>query len=363
MTGRNAEVDLSICSVPLPRPFFEGGFDDAYRCQDSEKAANGIYNHKGPLGRGRVSFYTLSSLAKRDSSLQTLSVGLRQDRSGVAGSEFTAPRPNDSHLYFHYIQLFLILQDVTKNLYMLDSPRKRWSDIEDSISTLWELTVCWLQQLPHEYVFTRSAVSVESDARSLGCLFFSIRIMITRPCLCRHDQRRTENPKIASFHENAAEDCVRSAKAIIALFPDEFNVPRLAEASTWWQFVHYLVQAIIILLIEMKFWAQLGTISFDELIGVIKKGLRSLRLLSEADTSALRAWNLCCGLFRRIAVEQHIDVTDITCGESQSDSRRSGPSPETSVAPKYPAIRMDDIVSLYTHFDELPVHSRLLPEM
>lgn len=364
MTGRNSEVDLSICNVPLPCPFFEGGFDDSYRYQGFD-AINVTNDCEDLTGRGRISSYTLSSLTQRDDSLQTLPAGLGPDKNDVTRTKFKAPHPNNSHLYFHYIQLFLISQDVTKNLYMLDSPWRRWSDIEDSICTLWDLTVRWLHQLPHEYSFSRPVVPVESDALSLGCLFYSIRIMITRPCLCRHDRRRMENSKIALFHKNMAEDCVKSAKAIVGLFPDDFNVPRLFEASTWWQFVHFLVQAIIVLLIEMKFWAQSGTTSYNELIRAIKKGLLSIWLLSKSDTSALRAWNLCGALFRRIAAEQHINVTDLTDGGLQSDSRRSEPpSPGESLTPTDSAIDVNDIVSsvhLCTPFDEVPVYRTLLP--
>jgi hypothetical protein len=36
MTDRNAEVDLSICNIPLPRPLFEGGFDGGNHRQGLE---------------------------------------------------------------------------------------------------------------------------------------------------------------------------------------------------------------------------------------------------------------------------------------------------------------------------------------
>lgn len=134
----------------------------------------------------------------------------------------------------------------------LDTPRRHLQSIKDSVSTLRGLTVRWLHLLPRVYSFDGSVVPIKGDAMSLGCFFYSIRIMITRPCLCRHD-RKSASAKIASFHQHTAEACVKSAKAIFALFPDEFNVMRLLETSTWFHIVHYLVQAIITLLIELKF--------------------------------------------------------------------------------------------------------------
>lgn len=361
MTGRNSEVDLSICNVPLPCPFFEGGFDAGYRSQDSKKAIN---DREHMSNGGSISSYTVFSLTKRDDYRRATSTSLDEQKNDTTLTTSNAPRVNDSYLFFHYIQLFLVSQDVTKNLYMLDSSQRQWPDIEDSVSKLWGLTIRWLRQLPREYSFGRSVVPIESDAMSLGCFFYSIRIMITRPCLCRHDRRRSASRIIALFHQNTAEACVNSAKAIVALFPDEFDVTRLSEASTWFQFVHYLVQAIIVLLIELKFWTRLGTTSSDEMIRLIGKAIRSLWLLSKADTSALRAWNLCGDLFRRIAAEQHIDVSDLPCGGSQSDSSCfGGSSPGESPTSSDSAILADDIApgALFcTPFDELSVDKALL---
>ncbi|KAJ6168043.1 fungal specific transcription factor domain-containing protein variant 1 [Penicillium chrysogenum] len=117
MTDRNAEVDLSICNIPLPRPLFEGGFD------------GGNHRQVSPL------------------------------TTGAAPTESKIPPANDSHLYYQYIQLFLISHDVTKSLHMLDS-----RDVEESVSALWRLTERWLHQLPHEYNFGQSAMPVRSDA-------------------------------------------------------------------------------------------------------------------------------------------------------------------------------------------------------
>lgn len=360
MTGRNSEVDLSICNVPLPCPFFEGGFDYRYRHQDSER---GIYAREDMTYGGRISPYTALSITNRGDSREAMSSDLDGQKNDMGPTIYEILRTNDSHLFFHYIQLYLISQDVTKNLYLLDTPRIYWPDIESSVSVLWGLTVRWLHQLPCEYRFDHSVVPMESDAMSLGCLFYSVRITITRPSLCRHDRRRSASPEIAAFHRNTAEACVESAKAIVVLFPDEFNVTRLSEAATWFHFVHYLVQAIIVLLIELKFWSELRT-SSDEMIRLIEKALRSIWLLSKADASALRAWNLCMGLFRRIAIEQQIDVTDLLRGELLTDSSCFGETtPGEFPTPSDSAFWVDDLVPgtiLCTPFDELSVDKALL---
>jgi ABC-type antimicrobial peptide transport system ATPase subunit len=127
--------------------------------------------------------------------------------------------------------------------------------------------------------------------------------MITRPCLCQHDRRKMTGSKIALFHQNMADACVNSVKEIVVLFPDNFSISRLSEASAWWQFLHYLIQAIVVLLIELKFWAKLRIAAPDELITPVEGALHSIWLLSEFDASALRAWRLCSELYRKIAEE------------------------------------------------------------
>lgn len=336
MTGRNSEVDLALCNVPMPHPFTEAGFDDDYQYQNVEKPANDL--ESGSI-RKRMSSYAASSFAQRDNT----------PRLDTASTEPEIQLANDSHLYFHYLQLFLMSRDVTKNLYTIDCSRKQWPDIEASISTLWDSTVLWLRQLPDEYNFGRPDVSLGSAAMSLGCFFYSVRIMITRPCLCRYDRRRMASSKVASFHQNTAEACVKSAKANIELFPDEFNVHRLCEASTWWQFTHYLVQAITILLIELRFWEKPGTHASYELVRLVKKALHSIWLLSRADASALRAWSLCNTLFRQIALDQDLCIADLTPSDSPSNS--SGCRMRSS----FDAQDITPAGSFYTPFDEVPV--------
>jgi hypothetical protein len=191
MNDRNAEVDLSVCNIPCHVPLFEGGFDGGNHRRGFGRAINDLGNMSSTA---RISSYTVSPLT-----------------TGAAPTESKVPPANDSHLYYHYIQLFLISHDVTKSLYMFDSRRTLWPDVEESVSALWRLTERWLHQLPHEYNFGQSAMPVRSDAMTLGCRFIASRVMITRPCLCQLNRRKMTGSNIALFHQNMADACVNSA--------------------------------------------------------------------------------------------------------------------------------------------------------
>lgn len=67
-------------------------------------------------------------------------------------------------------------------------------------------------------------------------------------------------------------------------------------------------------------------------------------------------------LFKRIAVEQHMDATDLRHGRPQSDSSYSLSSSGELRTPSDLRISSDDIVPrdlLYSSFDELPVANTL----
>lgn len=73
----------------------------------------------------------------------------------------------------------------------------------------------------------------------LQMYYWSTKILITRPCLCRTERRiKNESDKSAQFNSDMADTCVNSARALTALFPDKPGPSFIYERAPWWSVVH-----------------------------------------------------------------------------------------------------------------------------
>lgn len=92
-----------------------------------------------------------------------------------------------------------------------------------------------------EYLAPRSPgqPGTEREQLLLKMSYWSIKIMITRPCLCRTERRiKDESNRSAHFNSTMARICVDSARALTALFPDMPTLKFAYEKAPWWNVVH-----------------------------------------------------------------------------------------------------------------------------
>ena len=69
--------------------------------------------------------------------------------------------------------------------------------------------------------------------------YWSTKILITRPCLCRLERRiRHQSDTSANFDANAAEACVNAASEIVELFPEQPNLDYIYSNGPWWVIIH-----------------------------------------------------------------------------------------------------------------------------
>lgn len=79
----------------------------------------------------------------------------------------------------------------------------------------------------------------EREQSLLQMHYWSTKILITRPCLCRTERRiKHESNQSAQFNSEMAEICVNSARALTALFPDNPGPSFVYEQAPWWSVVH-----------------------------------------------------------------------------------------------------------------------------
>jgi hypothetical protein len=73
----------------------------------------------------------------------------------------------------------------------------------------------------------------------LRIYYWSTKILITRPCLCRIERRISlESDKSVNFNTKMAEICVGAAQEMAKLFPNNPDTNFIYSQGPWWDVVH-----------------------------------------------------------------------------------------------------------------------------
>ncbi|EHA21999.1 hypothetical protein ASPNIDRAFT_210577 [Aspergillus niger ATCC 1015] len=306
MTGRATTITDGICTTPFPLPFEED--------QLVEAAATKLLNEP-ELRQEHI-----------DSALACISV--RQMPSNPKGGRNaqTTDKPRDptwlrsvppsSALGFlYYVDLAVISQEIVNRVYSLDCVSIPWGHIENRIGELRARTDVWYANLHESYDFTRREED-QPAATLRGKLFlafhyYSARITLGRPCLCRRDARQTASNKKETFSHEMAVITLESARRMLDLIPDVPDAVRLYDVCPWWCILHYLMQTTTVLLLELSF----GSIHMPDeeanFLQAAKKAIRWLFAMSENSLASRRAWELCYGSLRQIAAGMSYDISDL----------------------------------------------------
>lgn len=79
----------------------------------------------------------------------------------------------------------------------------------------------------------------EREHTLLQIHYWSTKILITRPCLCRTERRiKNQSDASANFNSEMARVCVASARALTGLFPDKPDPKFVYMKAPWWSVVH-----------------------------------------------------------------------------------------------------------------------------
>jgi hypothetical protein len=146
----------------------------------------------------------------------------------------------------------------------------------------------------------------------LAFQYHSARIMLGRPCLCRHNTSQRGSDEEKHFTHTMAVSALKSATQMANLIPDGPNTGRSHGAHPWWCLLHYVMQAATVMILELSF----GSIHMPEaessLLQLAKKCVRWLHRKSEHSVASHRAWQLCDSAFRRLAMPMGFNVSDLS---------------------------------------------------
>ncbi|PYI05933.1 C6 transcription factor [Aspergillus sclerotiicarbonarius CBS 121057] len=305
MTGRASCISDGICTTPFPLPFEED--------QLQEPAASKLLNEP-ELRQEYI-----------ETALACISVRLMPSnpRGGRNAQPADKPRdvtwlrslPASSALGFlYYVDLAVISQEIVNRVYSLDCVSIPWSHIENRIGELRARIDVWYTNLHESYDFTRTEDQPAVVLRGklfLAFHYYSARITLGRPCLCRRDARQTASNKKPTFSHEMAVITLESARQMLDLIPDVPDAVRLYDICPWWCILHYLMQTSTVLLLELSF----GSIHMPEeemnFLASAKKAIRWLFAMAENSLASRRAWQLCHNSLRQIATGMNYDTSDL----------------------------------------------------
>ena len=241
----------------------------------------------------------------------------------------------DANFFLQYVELTSLADEALSTLYSANARNMRWSEAQATILKLDQKLSQWNSKLPKAFPtdlgaqdWGDSGVSV-----SLGMLFYSTRIIINRPCLCRLDRRISKHPKVAdAINIAASERCVVSGRGMLNLLPNGLgpDLSIIYRAPLWWMAFHHLKRAAAVLILEMTFQADHTPAACEDLLDDAKKAINWLHVIGASSSPARSAWITLSQLLFRAAQKFGGDLSDTVIAQDKEDVR-STPRKEVEV--------------------------------
>ena len=227
--------------------------------------------------------------------------------------------------FAHRIRLCFISHSIGTALYSANEDQS-WSDLQDQTNRLEGELVHWQRNLPPELTM-QGPHNPRVDPRSkleLAMYYCSVCMILYRPCLC-NIEIDNESPQSKSFDLLSARKCVEAAISLIDLMPNSRTAQEGFLLLPWWGLLHYISQAIAILLLEMC----LNTVHFpgdlDRLLAALKRAMLYLYRMTSTSRSAYKAWKIFRDILEDASTEfAGLDISDIPMEAQQPSNWVSG---------------------------------------
>lgn len=302
MTGRPPSSNVDFCTTPLPVPFMEERFRDETIAQIiTDQEARNAFMWVFSTNRWGQS-QTESSVTPEQSG--NLTPNRNKQCEQLAFSAMESLTPNISLYFLYFVELGLTMRESVDILYAPGAARKSWREVEASISALNSKADAWLSRLPETFRFTgpQGDVAFERQISSLAFRYYSTKLIITQPCF-RHATRQNGTPSLGNFCDTMTDQCVNIATQMLALLPEPPDSSWLYHIAPWWCVLHYLMQAMTVLLTELFLRARPGTLQYRKVQESVDKGNRWLYDMSGRDVCSQRAWLVCNEILSRYSPE------------------------------------------------------------
>jgi hypothetical protein len=124
-----------------------------------------------------------------------------------------------------HIRLDILMDKILSGLYSARKSANSWKQAQHEIASLLEELDAWALKSLSQGPFADATASEPSISREQLLLYLyyqNAKICITRPCLCRLDQRiKNQSDESARFNQKTAEACINAALDITSLLPEQ----------------------------------------------------------------------------------------------------------------------------------------------
>ena len=294
MTGRDGYCMDADHSTPPPLPIEE-------RQLSSASVVQNMYSLRRWYGMSPPHNFSASGSAQ----------------SRLLTSEKPPEVPVSGAMFFsEHTKLGGIISDLLRALYRSTRVKDTWSEVLQKISRFNGQLELWRSNLPPAFSFTDDGEQGEGWLRqrlSLGISYYSATMLANRPCLCRADRRIPNESGMAKESAHLyATNCLHAALNLLKLIPTKIsNSAELYPVLPWSYFLHHLMQASTILLLELSFRARHAPEEVDEIFASAKRALGILRLMSQDDIATERAYALSDQMLRDVAPRIGRNVHDL----------------------------------------------------
>jgi len=198
------------------------------------------------------------------------------------------------------VKLGILLQKIMAELYSPGIVSQSWEDIQRIIAQLLQDLETWMARLPlylTPFETDNGSQPMQYERNILRIYYYSTKMLISRPCLCRLDRRIAQTSQSSTdFNNRIAAVCVESAMAITTLLPDDMisGASRIYSIYPWWAAIHYVIQSLAILLLEACY-----QIEQPEIVLALKKLVHWLRVLRTGNGMARRGYSIVMDLLKK----------------------------------------------------------------
>ncbi|KAJ5740484.1 hypothetical protein N7493_000356, partial [Penicillium malachiteum] len=290
MTGRSIYSLDGGYATPLPLPFEEE------QLQENPAAAEVLNN--ATLRDALIGNVMASSWIRPTGSKDDVHKTRVRDQTWLKNLPV-----NFGLCYLYYSDLTVVTQEILNKVYTTTAVLLPWSDIESRLDDMRFRIDLWKSSLPAALDFTQDESDDSPDQLRcklfLAFHYYSARITLGRPCLCRRDARQTDAPQ--TFSHSMALVALESANGMLDLIPDKPDVVQLYQVCPWWCVLRYLMQAATVILLELSFGCIHSPEEEAKLVSLSKKSIRWFFAMSEHSIGSRRAWQICDSSFRNLA--------------------------------------------------------------